>query len=245
MAAVELDHYQTIVNVNWPVSVTHLAFQVELQPGSPQANVSMTCAVGGPATGAVMGSYCPVYTYRYEYIDALYGRRGDGTWDDSVSRATITGLPGSDVETFPIWTVSGQDSQLDFSRISPVTGGAEGILLPLSTSEFFSTDVSAYAELYTVAADGTGYCVNPNYPVDPGPLDHFIGANTINGGLATVIGQASATILSRVTVVYRGVTFTPAGSFTVERTPGDSNPSYPAGVNFPKRMWCLFANPNP
>lgn len=243
--AVKLDHYQTIVNVHWANPFTHLAFVVELQLGVPQANVSMTCAGGGPATGAVMGAYCPGYTYNYARDTAPFGRREDGEWRDSVSGVTISGLPGSDVETFPIWTVQQQDSQLDLSRIGPVTPGVAGILLPDSTTQFFATEVSATAELYTVAADGNGYCVNPNYPVDPGPLAHFIGANTINGGTPTAIGQASATVMSRMAVVYRGVTFTPAGTFTIERIPGDTNPQFPAGVNFPKRMWCLFANPSP
>lgn len=232
--AVKLDQYQTIVNVHWPLNFTHLAFIIGLQEGVPQANVSLTCGGGGEATGEVMGSYCPGYTYSYVQSTFPLGMR-DGVWQpDTVGGVTITGLPVSDVVTLPVWTVQQQESQVDQSRISPVASGGT-ILIPPGGGTF-SSEIGAVAELYTTIADGTPYCVNPNFPA-AGPLDHFLGANVIGKQAG---GLAPSSILSRVSVVYRGVTFLAAGTFTVERLlPILDND------NYPKELWCLFANPDP
>ena len=232
--AVELDHYQTIVNVHWP-SGEYVAFFISMLEAAYLPEVSGTTCSGGisPNPGNNSNAYETGLTYNYSQGAAS---QYDGNEWSGTETVSITGVRLTDALTFVEWTVpillnQTSPGTVQATRFSPNTGNVLQIPVP-NSSGFFYDQTSAVAEAMTWPAISGPYCSTTGVPPDLMIVD-------ISPTLISPIGQ-TPNLLSGLTITKGARSYSIVGTHAVERLLSlpDAN-GVLQSTNCPKELWVL------
>ena len=235
--AVELDHYQTIVNVHWPSASDYIAIAIRLISSSGVQVGDQPCGGEDPADPGYdyYGSAShEEQTYNYELYDqALYS---DGEWVRAYDDIVISGVRTTDTITASAsWFSYPPDGPVfnTFSRFAPRETESSAITIPFNEPYRFGGVDSLIAEhLSGIYVGHLGCTFNVGVggfikykAIDPAPVPVF----------------QTTDLAPAVSVTYFGAALTLIGVATQRATPTPWDFTPPGGtVNRPRIAWLLY-----